>query len=958
MTTAQFVLLMRTGVLLLTFLLVGPSLSAQENCSNGIDDDGDGLVDLNDKENCSCALSSTLTSLLPNPSLEDFDPGQFGCTSRQPGGRPDAVNQANCLTGWRRASLGTTDSWNAFTFTNAGPYFPSTLPLPLPSGTGVAGFWVGVRDTPDASFVNGDGSITQRYREYLAACLVDGQVMETGRPYRLTFSLGFMEPQQAAEDGTVVDVRSPETVELSIYGVRDCEQLNFGTFYGCPEESGAEGYELIANVTVSGKAGSWTAEQVDFVAQGTYAGFAIGGSCAADNGRPDGGNYRNYYFIDDLILNEPAAFAEPVAGPVQVDGLTVCDETITLTGTASPAASYQWYRNGVALPGETSRVLQLSGGADVDGNYVLRVTTAAGCALTEPVVIQRPVASDLFADTIALCSNQDSIVLAPRRFTGATFRWADGSERPKRVVTEPGTYRVTVSEACVEHTETIVVKQDLPFDYTITQSPVEPCVGETVTITVTSNAYEPRYYFRNKETGEPLTARDGELQVVAGEVEEILAFLGNGCGMENHTITINAGEPFVEPTVEIEDITCRTGTGTIQLSLPDAESVEFDWRDADGQALGDGTATLTVSRPGAYSVTLLDGTHCPITRTYTVGESESFTAELTTQAATCQRGGDIAVNAVTGTGPFRYRWFYEGAPEPLNENLSSRTNLPAGRYTVEITDANGCTLRKEAVVAGAPPLEATFATSFADCTDPESGVIEVSVTGGQAPYRYKLVGFPEQDEPRFANLPGGTYRLLVRDAAGCTSTTSVVSLEAPPVIDLGADVMINLGDSVVLSIETEGTELKRENLSWNPAGNLDCRYCHEGFATLSVAPTVTTEYRVTYTTEQQCTVTDRVLVRVDQTPNVYAPTAFSPNNDNVNDEFRIHLGAGVGELTDLMIFDRWGELIYQSVDGSEAAWDGTYRGQLLSSGVFAYVGHVRLNNGMKVPVKGSVTLVD
>lgn len=949
---------MRTWVLLLTFFLVGLSLSAQENCSNGIDDDGDGLVDLNDKENCSCALSSTLTSLLPNPSLENFDPGQLGCTSRQPGGRPDAVNQANCLTGWRRASLGTTDSWNAFTFTNAGPYFPSSLPTPLPSGTGVAGFWVGVRDTPDASFVNGDGSITSQYREYLAACLVDGQLMQAGRPYRLTFSLGFMEPQRAEEDGTVVDIRSPETVELSIYGVRDCEQLNFGSFYGCPEESGAEGYELIANVTVTGQAGSWTAKQVDFVAAGSYGAFAIGGSCAPDNQRPDGGNYRNYYFIDDLILNEPAAFAEPVAGPVQVDGLTVCDETITLSGTESPGARYQWYRNGVALPGATSRTLQLAGGPAVDGKYVLRVSTALGCALTEPVVIQRPVVSDHFADTIALCSSQDSIVLSPRRFSGATYRWADGTRGPKRTVTEAGTYRVTVNEACVEHTETIVVKQDAPFAYTLSQYPLNPCAGETVTISVSSNAHAPRYYFRNRETGEPLSARDGELQVVAGEINEILAFLGNECGLETEVITIAAGEPFAVPEAEIEDITCQTGRGHIRLTLADDAGVEYFWEDANGNAIGDGTGTLSVTRPGTYSVTLMDGRHCPRTLSYTIGERDSFTAELTTQPAGCRSGGSISVSTPTGAGPYRYRWFYEGAPDPLNENLSSRSNLPAGRYAVEITDAAGCTLRKDVVLPGAPPLTASVTTAFADCTDSGSGIIRAEVQGGRGPYRYRLAGYPEQTSSTFTNLPGGTYRLQVEDAAGCTSEALVVSLETPPAIDLGEDLRIGLGDSTHLTIADPGTDLTRGTLSWNPAGTLDCSDCSFGYATLSVAPIVTTEYRVTYTTEQNCQITDRVMVYVDQEPNVYAPTAFSPNGDDVNDEFTLHLGAGVAQLTDLMIFDRWGELIYQSIDETEAAWDGTYRGQLLTAGVFAYVGHVRLNNGTVLPIKGSVTLVE
>ncbi len=949
---------MRTWVLLLTFLLVGPFLSAQEICSNGIDDDGDGLIDLNDKQDCSCALSSNTISLLPNPSLEAFDGGQIGCTSRQPGGRPDAVNQANCLTGWQRASLGTTDAWNAFTLTNAGPYFPATLPLPLPSGTGVAGFWVGVHDTPDATFTNGDGSRTTQYREYLAACLTDDQRMQPGQKYRLTFSLGFMEPQLAREDTSVVDIRSPESVELSLYGVRDCGELNFGAFYSCPEASGAAGYELITNVTVTGTAGNWTFQEVDFISHGNYAGFAIGGSCAPDNVRADGGNYRNYYFIDDLILNVPEAFAAPVAGPVAVDGLTACDERITLTGSFQAGATYQWFRDGVALPDETGHVLTLTGGPAVDGTYVLRVSTAAGCALADPVVIQRPVVSDHFAETAALCVGADSVKLSPRRFTGATFRWSDGSTGSSLTVGAEGTYAVTVTEACVTHSEEILVVRALPFAYDITRTPERACVGDTVTIRVTSNAPEPRYYFRDLATGRTLPASNGILHVVAGETEDVLAFLGDDCGMESILIPVGAYAPFPEPVATIEPLDCASGSGRIALTFDGTDPAPtYSWTDAAGRPVGDGSAVLTATAPGDYSVTLTGPGHCPLVRTYTVGGSRPLTGRLVTTAGNCTTGGSLSVSGLTGTGPYRYRWFRDGAPDPSQENLAQRTNLPAGTYGVEVTDASGCSFYEEAVIEGGRPLTVEATTAFADCNDPMSGVIDVRTTGGRGPYRFELAGYPAQATSTFTGLAAGTYRLQVTDAAGCTSAARVVTLEEVPLLDLGPDLTIRPGDSVVLSLFDGPLDPAAGTLTWYPEdGNPACTGCTEG--SLGVSPAFSTEYRATYTTAQGCAVTDRVLVTVTDDPRVYIPTAFSPNGDDVNDAFRIYVGDGVGAVSNLMVFDRWGELVYRQADDTEAVWDGTFRGKVLPTGVFAYVGQVRLTNGAVLPLKGSVTLVD
>ena len=390
----------RFCVLLLLNLFITAPLSAQEDCANGLDDDGDGLTDLNDLRDCSCSIPSRTISLLPNPSLEEFGAGQEGCTSRQPGGLPDNTNQANCLVGWQRASLGTTDSWNAFTLPGAAPSFPAELPQPLPSGTGVAGFWVGIGDVRGVQFRNNNGRAAAHYREYLAACLTDGQTLEEGLDYRLSFSLGFMKSQELGlsyASGSV-NLASPDSIELSLYGVRECGQLNFGGFYDCPELAGAEGYELIANVKVSGEPGSWTAVTADFISPGDYAGFAIGGSCAADIGRPDGTPYRNYYFIDELILNRQEIFEQPVAGPVAVSGQTICAEEIVLTGQPTGGATYQWYHDGVAIAGATEHQLILAPSPDIDGGYRLRKQTPAGCAVTEAVVIQRPVLYDQLPD--------------------------------------------------------------------------------------------------------------------------------------------------------------------------------------------------------------------------------------------------------------------------------------------------------------------------------------------------------------------------------------------------------------------------------------------------------------------------------------------------------------------------------------------------------------------------------
>ncbi len=946
---------MRSLALLLAFFFLGLDLSAQENCSNGIDDDGDGLVDLNDISDCSCALSASIPSLLPNPSLENFDANQPGCNSAQPGGLPDGTNQANCLTDWQRVSLGTTDSWNAFTFTGAGPYFPEKLPLPLPSGTGVGGFWVGIKDGADAYFVNGDGSTTTRYREYLAAGLVDGQRMETGQAYRLTFSLGFMERQVATDGDEVLDIQSPAPVKLSIYGVRKREQLNFGDFYGCPEEAKAEGYELITNVTIDGTAGKWTAALVNFVAAGTYEGFAIGGSCGADQGRADGGFYRNYYFIDNLILNTPDAFAQVVAGPVAVDGLTVCDERITLTGQPNSGATYQWFRNGVAISEATDRVLTLRAGASVDGRYVMQVSTTLGCALTQEVNIQRPIITDQFPDKVAICGPGDTIVVSPRRNSGATYRWSDGSTGRSLAVADPGTYSVTVTESCIEHVEAFVADYDSPLDYQIEVSPVRPCVGEVVTIRVTSNSYAPKFFFRSFPDERMLPSQNGEVQVIAGETDAVLAFVGNKCGLVMDTIVITPTEPFQVTSVEVTDIECQTGTGQISVAVEQAAGATFVWADEFGNVLGSTSPTLEVADAGFYTLTVSDPDHCDKTVTAEVAYQASFTANFTLRQGSCGTGGEIDLLDSNGQLPLTIDWYLDGGLQPVFANASARTDLVTGNYTAVVTDASGCSLEQQFAVTGAPPLELTATPGFLDCNDPSSGTIRLHASGGTAPYAYRLDGHPAQQSADFHGLTPGSYYFTIQDASGCSTAAEPVTLTppTPATIDLGSDQLINLGESTVLGLPYDDSSAGKGTYQWSPAPGLSCTDC----ASPEVMPTKTTEYTLTYTNENNCSSTDRILVRVNQTPQIYVPTAFSPNGDDHNDRFRVYGSQGVASVTDLRVFDRWGELVWQQDSEEDGGWDGTFRGKPLDNGVFAYAGSVLLNNGARVAIEGSIAIV-
>src|SRR5690554_6551694 len=145
-------------ILLLFFISISVFSFGQEICDNGIDDDGNGLIDLND-HTCECTGFNTtqnVPSLIPNSSFEDHS-----CC-------PTGYSQLNCADGWIQASTPTSDFWHECG-TGSSTYGD---PGPKPDGQGMAGF-----------------IDMGAYKEYIGACLLSP--MLAGTTYILDFYLGF-----------------------------------------------------------------------------------------------------------------------------------------------------------------------------------------------------------------------------------------------------------------------------------------------------------------------------------------------------------------------------------------------------------------------------------------------------------------------------------------------------------------------------------------------------------------------------------------------------------------------------------------------------------------------------------------------------------------------------------------------------------------------------------------------
>lgn len=348
-----------------------------EDCENGIDDDGDGLIDLND-DDCSCEIV-TPKSLIPNPSFEDMS-----CC-------PNGRSQLRCAEGWIQASAPTTDLINTCDWLGWED-FPA--PMPFPDGNGIMGF----RDGRTRGFGEGDSTPEYNWKEYAGACLLEPLL--AGTTYRFQFDLGFVDPG-----------KSPP-INVTFFGTPDCKHLPFGNdddSFGCP--TNGPNWVRLGSTFVRGSTDSWIESYIEVTPEEDVYAIAIGPDCPAVVSPVN-----IYYFFDNLILADFESFALKITEEEHP-----CSETFTLGIEDGFFSNYQWYKDGIALVGETrSKLSKIYG----DGNYQIRVLQNQSCRLSEGYMYEKPIVET--QSKIIICNDEtyqfgDTLLSESGQYTG-TFK--------------------------------------------------------------------------------------------------------------------------------------------------------------------------------------------------------------------------------------------------------------------------------------------------------------------------------------------------------------------------------------------------------------------------------------------------------------------------------------------------------------------------------------------------------
>jgi gliding motility-associated-like protein len=165
----------------------------------------------------------------------------------------------------------------------------------------------------------------------------------------------------------------------------------------------------------------------------------------------------------------------------------------------------------------------------------------------------------------------------------------------------------------------------------------------------------------------------------------------------------------------------------------------------------------------------------------------------------------------------------------------------------------------------------------------------------------------------------GVYRVSISNKCGFVEDSVVYRISDIPVVDLGEDTVLCGNFRVQLDAENPGA-----TYLWLPTGE----------TTQVIQATEQTTYEVVVTNADGCEASGTFTIGSGCVSEYYIPTAFSPNEDGLNDVFKPTLVNF--EQYELLIFNRWGEVIFRTKDVNQG-WDGTYQGAPLEPGIYSYM---------------------
>lgn len=354
---------------------------------------------------------------------------------------------------------------------------------------------------------------------------------------------------------------------------------------------------------------------------------------------------------------------------------------------------------------------------------------------------------------------------------------------------------------------------------------------------------------------------------------------------------------------------------------------------------------------GNYSIVVKDANGCPASETATVG----FTDDLLVNAGNINtpifcEGSKITIPATSNGSSFTW-----SPSASLNDiHILNPVASPSVTTNYTLTTTLGvCSKSDTVTVTVLPAPIANAGTGGIICYGRD---FQLNGSGGVG-YSWSPSTYLNNSEIQnpLVSHPQNTisYNLKVTDNNGCQSlnVAEVKIIVTPPaLVSAGHDTSIVLGQPFQL-LATDVNNSGFTQYLWNPSTGLNNNSIQNPITNAKQEIT----YTVTASTVGGCEGSAAIHIKVYKGPEIYVPTAFTPNNDGKNDLLKA-IPVGIKKFTYFIIYNRWGQSVFYTTN-SDTGWDGKFQGIDQNTAVFVWIVEGVDYKGQIIQRKGTVTLI-
>ncbi|MES2703111.1 MAG: T9SS type A sorting domain-containing protein [Bacteroidota bacterium] len=432
-------------------------------------------------------------------------------------------------------------------------------------------------------------------------------------------------------------------------------------------------------------------------------------------------------------------------------------------GAGTPPYTYEWYKLPLsASVGTTNPLFALP------GSYCVEITDAAGCKYDtressgyDTIGYTAPFGVTVTSTDANCTDGTASIAVASgTAVSPVSYEWSTGASTATISGLSAGYYGVTATDAlgCVSgvplgsstmgYAHFAMVNQTVIVNTPTTATPAT-CTALDGAIAVFPTGGVPPYTFlwsNGAITASQSGLAPGSYGITVTDV--------NGCTGSSSSY-ISATTP-VMVTFTSTPSSCTTPTGTATLTvLGGTAPYTIEWLTSPLQF----GLTATSLPPGSYAFKVTDAVGCIRTGTVTVPPVNVIAIPYIATAPTCTlSNGAINLTPSGGATPYTYLW-------STGATTASLASVPAGLYTVSVTDNAGCKASRNIYLYSHSPVDAVVATTPASCIFTADGSLTAVPFGGTPPYTFSWTGGGSTST--ISGKLTGDYWVGITDAIGC-----------------------------------------------------------------------------------------------------------------------------------------------------------------------------------------------